>query len=50
LVTIVTVAQVTNAVLWFVLGPFREPQGLVTGRVAVFRATMLGMQHWSWRS
>jgi len=43
LVTIVTVAQVTNAVLWFVLGPFREPQGLVTVASLFSGATMLGM-------
>jgi len=43
LITIVTIAQFTNAVLWLVLGPFREPRGLVTFAQLFALATSLGI-------
>jgi hypothetical protein len=43
LLTIVTVAQLTNAAMWLALGFFREPRGLVTVASLFSGATMLGM-------
>ena len=43
LITIVTIAQFTNAVIWFALGPFREPRGLVTFAQLFALATSLGI-------
>jgi hypothetical protein len=43
LITIVTIAQFTNAGIWFALGPFREPRGLVTVAQLFALATSLGI-------
>jgi hypothetical protein len=43
LITVVTIAQAANAALWFVLGPFKEPRGLVTVASLFSVATMVGM-------
>lgn len=43
LMTGVTLAQVTNAAIWFTLGPFKEPRGLVTVASLFSVVTLLGM-------
>ena len=43
LITIVTIAQFTNAGIWAALGPFREPRGLVTFAQLFALATSLGI-------
>ena len=43
LIAIVTIAQFTNAALWFALGQFREPRGLITFAQLFALATSLGI-------